>query len=441
MKRRPADAAGLRPGERIEVAVEKGVYRGLGLARREGQVVFVPRGLPGDRLRVRVESVAPGYVRAGIEAVLEPGPGRRASPCPYVPRCGGCAYQELGYAEQLKLKEQVLRESLARAGVAWEGEVPVHGSPEEGWRMRSSFHLEEGEAGFRLGLREEGSHRVLDLGRCLQLSEAMNRALRALLAGLEKRAHLARRIRDVDVAESLDGQRLVACLESDLPQREAVGLASLADEVPWLTGLGIVVGQERRRRYVPLRGDPHVDATVLGIRLRSHVRSFFQANRFLVEPLAREVVGQVPPGGAVLDLYAGVGLFALPLAARAERVLGAETNPAAVEDATANARHAGLANVRMERGDVLERLTSWRVTPGERIVLDPPRTGAGPTVVEAIAARRPESVTYVSCDPPTLGRDLKAFAALHYRAISLAAFDLFPDTFHLEAVVRLLPSL
>lgn len=440
MRRPAADrTAALRRGDALEVTVEKGVYRGLGLARHEGRVVFVPRGLPGDSLRVQVETTTPGYVRAAIAELRQPGPGRRATPCPYFSRCGGCAYQELGYAAQLRLKEQILRESLARAGAPWAGAIPVHGSREEAWRMRCSFHLEEGaEGAFRLGLREEASHSVVDLPRCLQVSDAVNGALRALLGALAQRPLLARRVHGVEVAESLDAGRLVACLDTELTAAEASALSVLADAAPWITGLGVVVGQRARRRFLPLRGDPHVEATVLGVHFRSHVRSFFQANRFLLEPLVSEVVSRVPPGGTVLDLYAGVGLFALALGARAERVLGIEVNPMAVEDAAANAQRAGLTGVRIHQGDVLEGLASWRATADERVVLDPPRTGTTPLVVKAIVARRPASITYVSCDPPTLGRDLKLLAAHGYGIDAVSAFDLFPDTFHVEAVVHLL---
>src|SRR6185295_4464495 len=171
--------------------------------------------------------------------------------------------QELAPPAQLALKEGILRESLGRAGIAWEDSIPIRASPEEAWRTRCSFHLDEGRDGrLRLGLHEEASRRVVDLPRCLQLSEAMNRTLRALLAGLEERRHLARRIHGVELAESLDGRQLVACLDSELAPRDAPGLAALADRAPWLTGFGVVAGSEGRRRFLSLRGDPHVEAIV-----------------------------------------------------------------------------------------------------------------------------------------------------------------------------------
>jgi 23S rRNA (uracil1939-C5)-methyltransferase len=433
----PTDSRSLRPGDGLEVSIEKGVYRGLGLARHQGQVVLVPRALPGDRWRVRVESVERGFLRARAEELLAPGANRRPSPCALADRCGGCAYQELDYAAQLGLKEAVLRESLARARVAWDGEIPLAGSAETGWRTRASLHLERRGADLLLGLHEEGTHRVVDLPRCLQLSDAMTRASRALLDALRRQPQRARAIRHVDLAESVDGRELVMALETELDVPGAVALSGLAGVVPGLTGFGAMAGEGKRRRYLSLHGDPHVRSTVAGAPLRAHVRSFFQSNRFLLEPLTAAVLELSPPGGTVLDLYAGVGLFALPLARRSERVRAAELNPMAVEDARWNAEQAGLRDVEIHRGDVREALELWPVQAGERVVLDPPRTGAGADVVRRLAGRRPAAIVYVSCDPATLARDLKLFEGEGYRPDTVRAFDLFPDTFHLETVVRL----
>ena len=427
----------LRPGDLIELDIEKAVYRGQGLGRHEGQVVFVPRAVPGDRLRVRIEAGTSGYVRGRIEEVLTRASGRRPAPCPLFDHCGGCAYQGYDYAAQLTLKEAVLRETLTRARVDWPGPITVHPSPEVGWRMRASLHVHFGADGLRLGLHEEGTHRVTDLETCLQLSPAMNAAQRALAAGLARRPDWARHVHDIDLAEAPDGAQLVASVETDLAPPAAAALGALADDVPALTGFGVVAGDGRERRFMPLRGEPWIDATVQGIRLRAHVRSFFQGNRFLLDDLVGAVLRLTPAGGSVLDLYAGVGLFALPLATRAERVRGIELDAGAVGDAVRNVERSGLANVRIERADVAGALRGMDAMTDERVILDPPRAGAGPEVARAIAQRRPLSVVYVSCDPATLARDLKVFAAEGYRPSAIELFDLFPDTFHLETVVAL----
>jgi 23S rRNA (uracil1939-C5)-methyltransferase len=335
------------------------------------------------------------------------------------------------------LKAQILRESMSRAGVAWADETPVTGSSEQGWRTRASFHLAEGPEGWRLGLYAEGTHRVVDLAHCLQVSEAMNRTQRTLRAKLSEQPRWSRRVRGVDLAESGDGKQLVAALETAMAPAEAVSLAPLADAVPWLTGFGVVAGDGRRRRFHLLRGEPYVENEVRGRPLRAHIGSFFQGNRFLLGDLVAAVVDLMPRGGTVLDLYAGVGLFALALAEGADSVVGIELNPVAAEDARYNAERALVGHVRFHQADAYDGLESSRVTPGERIVLDPPRTGAGAELVQAIARRRPAVVVYVSCDPPTLGRDLKVFSGEGYVPDAVRALDLFPDTFHVETVVRL----
>ncbi len=434
--RRPGPASPLRPGDLVEAAVEKGVYRGRGLARVGGRVVFVPRAHPGDRVRARVSEVHAGWAEAAIVDVLEPSPERRPSPCPYVPRCGGCAYQDYDDAAELRLKESVLRESLARAGAPWEGEIVRHASLASGWRLRASLHFARGDGAPRLGLRQEGTRRVVDVEACLQLSEPMNRAARALHGALVGRPQ-AERVHGLELLEAPDGSALVAVLETGLARSEAPALAELGVAAA-LSGLGV---RARDGSLEWLAGSPFVEARALGLVLRAHATSFFQANRFLYEELARTVAELVPEGGSrLIDLYAGVGLFALPLAARSGRpTLAIEQSPRACEDALFAARRAGLGHVSVRTADVEAGLAALAPEPGERVVLDPPRTGASRALVAALAARRPDAVVYVSCDPPTLGRDLALLAAGGYRPDAVHLFDMFPKTFHMETVVRLLP--
>jgi 23S rRNA (uracil1939-C5)-methyltransferase len=435
-------ARGLRPGQVLEVAIEKGVYRGQGFARHAGQVVFVPRGLPGDRLRVRVESAGRDFARAVPLARLAGGPGRREAPCPHAARCGGCAYQELGYAEQLALKAAMLRECLARGGSSWEGEIAVHGSPEQGWRARCTLHAARVRDELLIGLREEGSRRVVDLDHCPQLSPGMNAALRDLRAGLAAQPRLAGALRDLELAESYDGTDRVAVLvlEGAAPERVPL-VAALAAGQPRLTGLAVAPAHGPREGVLPARGEPYLRHEVAGRALRAHARSFFQANRFLVERLVDTVGAALPPGGRLIDLYAGIGLFAVALGGGRDEVHAVEGAETAAADARENARRAGLDPARVRRADVLASLDAVPRQVEERIVLDPPRAGAGCEVIEALASRRPAAIAYVSCDPPTLARDLRWLGERGYRPTSVTALDMFPDTFHLEVVVGLAPSL
>src|SRR5262249_21309191 len=157
-----------------------------------------------------------------------------------------------------RLKLDVLRETLDRSGVAWDASPQIHRSPEQGWRMRASFHLQTRAGGVALGLRQEGTHRVVDLERCLQVSAGMNEAYRAFARGFGARPELAKRVRDVDVLESPDLRQRVAVLDGDLEARDTPPLLALAERVPQLTGLGVMIGRAGRRRFVSLRGEPHV---------------------------------------------------------------------------------------------------------------------------------------------------------------------------------------
>ena len=303
---------------------------------------------------------------------------------------------------------------------------------------RASLHFEAVGGTLRLGLHEEGSHRVVDLERCLQLSPGLSDAARGLKRALDARRDLWPALGGLHLAEGNEHGR-VATLGIRLPSAEVAPLASLRSAARGLTGLAALAGPEERPVFVMLHGSPRLGHRVLDLRMTSHARAFFQANRFQVDGLVRAVLELVPREGPALDLYAGVGLFALPLAARGQAVRAIEGDETAVDDARENARRLGLTGLRMDRGDVRQALAALPRQEDEHVVLDPPRTGAGLDVVELLAARRPRTVVYVSCDPPTLGRDLAHFARLGYRADALRAFDMFPDTFHLETVVRLVP--
>jgi len=427
----------LRVGDAVEAVVEKAVYRGRGLVRVGGQVVFVPRAHLGDRVRARVREVHAGWAEAVLEEVVGASASRRTSPCPYVPRCGGCVYQDLAYDAQLDVKEGVLRESLGRAGAPWRGPIERHPSPERGWRLRAGLHFAAAGGSLALGLRQEGSRRLVDIDECLQLSEGLNETARRLRRALEREPSLWPRLRGLDLLEAPDGGARLATLVTSLRPHEAPRLAPLASAAP-VSGFGIETGD---RRLHWLHGPPHVEARVRGLGLRVHARSFFQSNRFLLGPLVDAVLDLLPAAERSLDLYAGVGLFALPLAARdGGEVVAVEQSGVAAACARENARRNRLGRLRVVRSDVGEALRRTGPAPDETVVVDPPRTGLGPEVVDLVSARRPTAVVYVSCDPATLGRDLVRFAERGLRPDTVRLFDLFPDTFHVETVVRLRPS-
>lgn len=398
--------AAVQLGSVHEVTIEKLVYGGEGLARIGTQAVFVPLAAPGDRLRVRIVAVERNFARAVIEEVLEAAPVRRSPPCPHFGVCGGCQLQHLDYAAQLVAKAEFVRESLRRlGGIEWAGEIKTCAADEFAYRSRAEIKVERDELGQpRLGFFKTGTHEVCEVNDCPILLPLVNREL----------------------------QRLHA--EPTLIPGDAtrVYLTAGDDEVI----VTPATGEDAKSSEVDALGTAH--QRIAGFNYEFGVRSFFQSNRLLVEELVKTVV-EDKQGELAVDLYAGVGLFSLPLASRFKQVCAVEGNRAAAQHGVENARANNVTNVRYETVSV-EAWLKYKAAEQPRpdlVVLDPPRAGAGATVIERLAALAPPQLVYVSCDPATLARDLKMLVAYGYGLESVTVFDMFPQTFHVETVVGL----
>ncbi|MBN2370478.1 MAG: class I SAM-dependent RNA methyltransferase [Vicinamibacteria bacterium] len=426
----------LRNGDVIECSVEKAVYRGLGLLRHGGQVIFVRNVYPGERWRVQITGVSKDYAYGvGVEPLVRI-EARRSPSCPVFSDCGGCAHLDLDYAAQLRLKTAVLADVFARAGVDWRADVLMTPSPEVGWRSRASVHLERQGTTLRMGFKEAAGRRVVEPESCLQLSETMNAALSDLRQALASCAELTRESRRIEIVESYDGERRIATVVGGRIDMTRRRLLELKDRLHSVDVLG-VVSEGDRRTHGTWSAAPQVFSRVRGSLFRTHARSFFQANRYLTDDLVRAVEKSVPAAAVVLDLYCGAGLFSVALASRARRVLGVEINPRAVNDARANAQASELTNVEFVRGEANQTYARLPLDDEETVVVDPPRGGLQRELVERFGERRPALIVYVSCDPPALARDLVRLQRVGYSLRSIDAFDLFPGTFHFETVACL----
>ena len=383
------------------------MYGGDGLARLDGRVVFAPFVLPGERILARAEQEKPGMVRARMLEVLEAAPDRVVAPCPVYGRCGGCHYQHAPYAYQLVAKRAILVEALERLGkMAPPAEIAVVSAEPLGYRNRVQLHVEED----RIGYREARSHRLCMVGECPVGSPKINQAIAALSA------------------MTRDGRwpRFVKSLEVFTDERE-VQINVLETERPvarrffdWCGALipGLVEGA------LDYRGEFRVSSN-----------SFFQVNRLLIDRLV-EAALEGAEGETAADLYAGVGLLSLPLARRFREVTAVESGAGAVRDLQFNAARAGLGNLHAVSQTAEEHLAQLEKAP-DFVVLDPPRTGLGKAVVARLTELKPRQVTIVACDPATLARDLTGLVAAGYRVEGMTLVDLFPQTYHLETVVRL----
>jgi 23S rRNA (uracil1939-C5)-methyltransferase len=387
--------------------VEKLVYGGEGLARLDGRVVFTPFVLPGERILAQARQEKPGLVRAQAVEVLDPAPERVAAQCPYFERCGGCHYQHAPYEYQLRAKRSILVEELRRLGrIEPPAEIGIVSAEPWGYRNRAQLHVEDG----RLGFRETRSRRLCAIDHCPIGSPALNEAIRTLVS-MQRDGRWPRFIRSLEIFTD-ERQVQVNVLETDRPvARRFFDWA--AELIP-----GMVAGA------LDYEG-----------RFRVSSNSFFQVNRFLHDRLVDSAIGGVE-GENALDLYAGVGLFSLPLARQFRKVTAVESGGGAIRDLQFNAERAGVTNLTSEQRTAEEYLASCD-RPPDFVLADPPRAGLGKATVERLLRARPPRLTVVACDPATLARDLAALVGGGFRIERMTLVDLFPQTFHMETVVAL----
>jgi 23S rRNA (uracil1939-C5)-methyltransferase len=425
----------------MEVRIEKLVYGGDGLAHHDGQTVFVPLVLPGELVQIESSARKKKFIRARLERVVEASPERVPAPCPHFGRCGGCQYQHLPYEAQLRYKSEILRETLGRIGrIHWPGAIEAHASPPFGYRNRTQWKVQSnenrgGNAG--IGYFEMGSTKLCPVSECAilspRLSDTLSRLRHIVLSG-----KLLSAIDEIEAFADGRDEKILLNLSSEKLGDSAGSIAkALRDALPNVESILI---QDRHADKLHLAGPGFLTYTVNGSEFRVGHLSFFQVNRFMIEPLVKAVTGDMR-GRLALDLFAGVGLFTVPLARQFERVIGVESNPAAAKDLESNLKDSGGASF-ASRNVAAERfLSRWHETP-DLVVLDPPRAGVETEALarlKKIASRR---IHYVSCDPATLGRDLAQLvgsekAAGPYEIESINLFDIFPQTYHMEVLVRL----
>lgn len=419
------------PGAAIELEVDKPAAGGRMLGRHEGQVVLVWGAVPGERVQARIERVGKGVMYAETTAVLRSSPDRRPSSPDW--RCGGNALAHIAYARQIELKGEIIEDAFRRIGrVPLAAPPEVLASPESGYRMRARLHAHDG----RLGFYREGSHQLCDAAVSAQLLPATV-AWIANAEAILQRERLAGLV-GLDIAESLDGEQRACHLELE-PGVGTAPFVALAGGLVGLSAQGagdisaaVLAGEPAITDVVTVRdGNPLATVT-----LRRDVRAFFQGNRFLLERLARYVIGLLAQG-PVVDLYAGVGLFGLSAAAAgAEHVTLIEGDPISGADLEANA--ARLARVRVKRRSVEAYLGAVPATRApSTFIIDPPRTGMSRDALAGIVRVRPATIVYVSCDVATLARDTRVLLDAGYTLGPLTAFDLFPNTAHVETVAVL----
>jgi 23S rRNA (uracil1939-C5)-methyltransferase len=431
----------------MRLQIEKAVYGGAGLAHQTegegaGRAVFVPFTLPGEVVEAKLMGEREGFGEAALTQVVEPSPDRVAPGCPHFGECGGCQYQHANYTAQVKIKAEILRETLQRAGLDTPPEVQIHSAAPWGYRNRTQLRVAVQDGILRVGYTRRGTNEFLAIQECPILAPLLWRVAAALaqLATENSTARSwARDVREMELFTDADEQKLQMTL---FVQKDRTGFNGFCERVkelvPELAGVGLSLlsqGTQRRTQKPRQLQSWGMD----GLNYRAAEESywvsrngFFQVNRFLLDELVK-VVTQGRKGRLAWDLYAGVGLFSRVLAREFQQVVAVE---AAGSDLAKSFKGAGRRAVESTTVEFLRGAVVQRDRP-DLIVMDPPRAGVGAEVSSLLSKVSAQEMVYVSCDPVTLARDLKSMVESGYRLVELHMIDLFPQTFHLETVVVL----
>ena len=429
---------------------------GSGVARIDGMAVFVPRAAVGDQCDIRIVKVNRNMAFGRLERCIIPSRDRIEPACPVAEKCGGCCFQHISYEAELRAKEKKVADALRRLGGVENVLTGITGAPElTHYRNKAQYPVGQDENGTFTGFYRPRSHEIVRTGRCLIQNERADRLAAAVCAWMDEfhipayDEHTGKGlIRHIYVRTGAVSGETHLCLvatRAKLPAYEAL-IERLTAAEPSLTG--IVVNVNKRtdnvilgERTVPLWGEESLQDSLCGNVFRLSPHAFYQVNHDQTERLyacALEFAG-LTGQETVIDLYCGAGTITLALAAKAGRVIGVEIVPEAVENARENAARNGCENVEFLCADAGQAamLLADRGEAPDVLTVDPPRKGLDEQTVEAIGRMAPPCVVYVSCDPATLGRDVKRLSAFGYQAVTARAFDLFPRTKHVETVVLL----
>jgi 23S rRNA (uracil1939-C5)-methyltransferase len=426
----------------FETKIEKLVYGGDGLAHSEGNTVFVPYVIPGELVRVQPVETRKKFVRGHIEKLLQAAPERIAAPCPQFGVCGGCNYQHIPYESQLMYKREILRETLARIGkLEPPNEIRTVSAEPFGYRNRAQWAVRPSGDPPRpaIGYFQPASSTLAPADVCPILAPRLETTL-GLLSRAFAEGTLPGSICTIESFINHAGEQLLMNLVV-ADKMKATAIAARLREI--LTGVAVqslLVHDEKNKEF-DLDGPGYIQYEAGGHSYRVGHLSFFQVNRFLVDEMARAVVdgsGQANKGLAI-DLYAGVGLFSVPLCSRFERVIAVEGDVAGVRDLEANLK--AFPNGRARHMDTESFLQKCKDKP-ELIIADPPRAGVSRSALQKLRDIAAPRITYLSCDPATLARDLailtnRAYAGAPYSISDITLYDIFPQTYHIEALVNL----
>lgn len=427
--------------ERRTVIIESMAAGGQGLARVEGKVVFIPGVLPLEKVIIEPTEAKSGYLRANLLEVLEAHPKRINPPCPLYMTCGGCQLMHASYEIQPQLKTEA---ALEKISAVKEEELEIVPSPRDlNYRDRVRFQLAEIKKKITLGFHASGSRRLVPVTSCLQLNLEINLILPELSQQLADMP-LDRPPTGLSILNGLPGEGMIVVL--DFPGKPSAAqkeVLTACSDPEIIRGVYYSI----RGRLNPENKQVHAVVNTISrehdIKMLARPGVFTQVNRGINDLLVNKVVSIASEMGCgrVLDLYSGYGNFSLPLARVAGMVVAVEENPLAVANARLNIKTNNIKNVSLIKNDAAREVKKLADTGQtfDLVMLDPPRSGAR-NMAPHIARMQPKEIIYISCHPAAMARDLAEYTSLGYKLESAAAYDMFPQTSHLEVMARLVAS-
>ncbi len=445
----------MKKNELIPLCVTDVTLSGSGVGHADGMAVLVPATAVGDEITAQIVKVKKTYAYAIVREIRKPSADRIAPDCPAFPKCGGCLFRHLTYGAELRLKENQVRENLRRIG-GYTGQLePIVPSPKvDGYRNKAQFPLSMQNGKLSVGFFAPRSHRVIDCRDCRLQPPVFETILRVCADWIEQNRipvydETTRRglLRHIYIrCGERTGEILVCIVASSerVPHTQAL-CDALRQAVPQIRSVVLNVNPDDTnvilgKTCIPLLGDGYLEDVLCGLRFRLSALSFYQVNALQAEQLyGKAAEFAAPDGKTVLDLYCGAGTIGLSMAGRAKEVIGVEIVPEAIRDAKENARRNGIENAHFlcaDAAEAAERLLSEGVRP-DVIVVDPPRKGCAPELLQSIFRFAPERLVYISCDSATLARDVDLLRQGGYTVQTAAPFDMFPRTGHVETVCLL----
>ncbi|WP_447965570.1 23S rRNA (uracil(1939)-C(5))-methyltransferase RlmD [Nitrospira sp. Ecomares 2.1] len=445
----PSSTETLSPGSSHPFQIEKLVAGGFSLGRLNGQVVLCAGGIPGESVEVEILSRRKGVSQGKILQVQDPAESRVVPPCPVVGRCGGCQLQHVQYEEQLSQKRLILEDTLRRIGKIFDVPIfPVIPSPRPyGYRQVLRMGIGDGPDGLFLGFFESGTQQLLPVDTCFLVDDKMRSVIDAVRSSLRSLVIDGMNLESVEIRWSqLEEVGLLVFRGRAVTKEHVERLMNVCSEIPnikgWIYERADAPEHDSRHRlrHQPIvRGADHVWEAFRGLRLKMGYRSFMQAN-WNVFQLLGKMVGEwlgYLKGQRILELYAGTGPLGLSLASQGAHVTCVEGDPFAIHDARESLRINEITGCRVRISSVESYLMTVKSGAYDVILLDPPRAGLNPKVVDRLGVLQVPRLFYLSCDAPSLARDIKSLCEKGYTIQRMQPFDMFPQTAHLETLVEL----